>query len=674
MAESEILQKWLISLNPEPLSDEESQKLTKPLDALGFAAGFLIGKFTNLADTASEILPHMARSLASIYFESQRLNVPAKQIESLGYAAEQFGSSVGEAKGYVEHLFNQFQKFGPNFGKSLEIQLGNFGYKDVGNIIDKAISAAKAEEEMRKVNPSAALGIREELGLSLQTAIAMNKPEFALGMKEAEERRGKDFDLITKQAVEFFNAANRLDDALKILGERIAAKIFEDYGNILNTMSKWIDENGPKIADISKETFDEVNKAFKDLSIVWGPVFSTMKTGLLYIGDVINKILGGNDQSGLRAIRFLLDGLGSIIIGSLLWKVITTIAGLTGLSQILRFIRLIITMGWDAAVSFAGGLAEGLGPEGLAAVGGLAAGAAGAYFMGTQPLNEGEDERYRQTHPGWVPGQPKDPNWNPSRSDKEGLALGFEKQSRGPEPPPGSGDPVAFAESINSLRDHDPEGHAAIKEFLRTGGHGMDPATVSWCAAFVGSALHKAGYKDIPQVQGGDVANAYQRWGKPVNPKDVQRGDVVITTRGLGPGAIGGHVSLATGPIVNGKIPVIEGDVRDNPSHGGMHHVQKDFETIRPDIMIRRGERSKLITNPLKDFKPLPENHKYPWEESRLPGPRENLAALKSITKDIGSRNTNNQIVINTTDPMTAARLTAQHFERIHKDAVNAIG
>ena len=163
------------------------------------------------------------------------------------------------------------------------------------------------------------------------------------------------------------------------------------------------------------------------------------------------------------------------------------------------------------------------------------------------------------------------------------------------------GDAADVAETMEGLHDHDPEGHKKITEFLRTGGHGMDPATTDWCASFVGAALHHAGVRDIPQVKGGDVANAYQNWGTPIDAKDVQRGDVVITPKSTGgtgrPGAMGGHLSIATGPLdADNEIPVIEGDTRAPDWRRGhpRHMVKRDWETPSPRLMFRRPPESTL--------------------------------------------------------------------------------
>jgi hypothetical protein len=147
---------------------------------------------------------------------------------------------------------------------------------------------------------------------------------------------------------------------------------------------------------------------------------------------------------------------------------------------------------------------------------------------------------------------------------------------------------------LKGMRDHDPKERALIAEYLRSGGHGMDPASVSWCAAAVGSALRKAGYQDVPAGAGGNVANAYQKWGRGVDWKhgeEIHKDDVLVTTRGLHPGQIGGHVSLLTGRRDGqGRYEVIEGDTR-NYVHGRRagHKADTDWERLTPSMMVRRG-------------------------------------------------------------------------------------
>jgi hypothetical protein len=149
------------------------------------------------------------------------------------------------------------------------------------------------------------------------------------------------------------------------------------------------------------------------------------------------------------------------------------------------------------------------------------------------------------------------------------------------------------AEKLLGLRDRNPKERALLKKYLDTGGHGMDPAQVNWCAAFVSATLHHAGLPDIPEGKGGNVASNYLNWGTAVSPEDVRRGDIAVGGRKAG--ELGGHDAIVTGRPVKGQIPVVEGDHRDDeasyqtspgsvysrtkvgPDYTGGHHVSTNF-------------------------------------------------------------------------------------------------
>ena len=62
---------------------------------------------------------------------------------------------------------------------------------------------------------------------------------------------------------------------------------------------------------------------------------------------------------------------------------------------------------------------------------------------------------------------------------------------------------------------------------------GVDPVRTEWCAAFVNAILEIDGIPGSESVS--DVplmARSFLNWGEPVNPEDIQRGDVVIFPRG----------------------------------------------------------------------------------------------------------------------------------------------
>ena len=92
---------------------------------------------------------------------------------------------------------------------------------------------------------------------------------------------------------------------------------------------------------------------------------------------------------------------------------------------------------------------------------------------------------------------------------------------------------------LNENRDRD-----AIKSYLRDGGSNLDPATTSWCAAFMNSTLAQSGIKGT----GSNVATSFMGWGKSVDdPSGTSKGDILVQNRGRRQGETGGHVLMATG-------------------------------------------------------------------------------------------------------------------------------
>ena len=101
---------------------------------------------------------------------------------------------------------------------------------------------------------------------------------------------------------------------------------------------------------------------------------------------------------------------------------------------------------------------------------------------------------------------------------------------------------AVLAESMKGL--HEVKDRQVIREYLKNGGHGLDPATTAWCADFINSSLSQAGIKG----SGSDVANSFQKWGSSVDdPNSVRKGDVLVEHRGLGADETGGHVGMSTG-------------------------------------------------------------------------------------------------------------------------------
>jgi uncharacterized protein (TIGR02594 family) len=148
---------------------------------------------------------------------------------------------------------------------------------------------------------------------------------------------------------------------------------------------------------------------------------------------------------------------------------------------------------------------------------------------------------------------------------------------------PMSGDATGLAESM--LGKHENLNNQEISAFLRAGGSGLNPATEAWCAAFVNSALSQSGQRGT----GSNVATSFLNWGTQVTPDKVQRGDIIVETRGKQAGQTGGHVGMATGQVEGSKVEMISGNQGNK--------VSKTWVDLSGDVQIRRGNGTGAVAS-----------------------------------------------------------------------------
>lgn len=82
---------------------------------------------------------------------------------------------------------------------------------------------------------------------------------------------------------------------------------------------------------------------------------------------------------------------------------------------------------------------------------------------------------------------------------------------------------------------HNPE---IVKMFADTGNDWVSDDETPWCAAFVGAVLAQCGIQGTGRLN----ARSYLKWGKPIDIRNAERGDVVILSRGKS--QTSGHVAF----------------------------------------------------------------------------------------------------------------------------------
>ena len=92
----------------------------------------------------------------------------------------------------------------------------------------------------------------------------------------------------------------------------------------------------------------------------------------------------------------------------------------------------------------------------------------------------------------------------------------------------------------------------AVREYLRSGGVNMDPATAAWSAAYVNGTLGQAGL----QGTSSNMARSFLGWGQDASA-DPQVGDIIVLERGSAPH---GYVGFISGVNEDGTFNVLGGD------------------------------------------------------------------------------------------------------------------
>jgi TP901 family phage tail tape measure protein len=191
-----------------------------------------------------------------------------------------------------------------------------------------------------------------------------------------------------------------------------------------------------------------------------------------------------------------------------------------------------------------------------------------------------------------------------------------------------SGDAVDDALKMEGL--HERKDRDTIKQYLRTGGQGMDPAVVPWCAAFVSASLQRQGIKGA-----GNWAANYYQWGQAVKRGDIQKGDVIVSA---GSGPSGTHVGLATGQMRDGQVEVLAGNVGDRVERTWKNIGSVVARRATPKMLARAQARTATAVQQQKAIAaPRPAEQQsvfessqgQPWQPSEISG-FENAMKMRS--------------------------------------------
>lgn len=303
---AEVLKEFLVSLGWK--IDESGQK--KFTDSVATTSLKVVALGTAIAATSAAVVAGVAKiadQMESLYFASQRTGASVANIQALGFAASQMGSTASAAAASLENLA-RFMRNSPGATgliQSLGVQTrdANGGLRDTTDIL-KDLGKQFATMPYYRANAYAqALGIDEKTLMALREGMG----QFGDDYKDMLAKAGIDSQQAAKSSHEFMNQVRTLGAAFEILGQKIATSLTGKLTGDIKRFREGLVENFGRIATIVEKVVGVI--------LTMADVISTLALrGMQAIGAVIDWFSGLDDTT-----KKVIEGLGLLFVA---WKLL----------------------------------------------------------------------------------------------------------------------------------------------------------------------------------------------------------------------------------------------------------------------------------------------------------------------------------------------------------------
>lgn len=388
-----ILENFLLHCGFSGPSDQDQRRFESTFGAMKSSASAMQSAFTDQMKDLPGQIKNLSDSLVDLYIAARQDNTTVDRLQALRRAVAKHGAAAEEFQQSFDS-FNKWMRDNPNAHKQQLIDLLGIDPKDFDNPDRTGLfrHVAEALGKIRQTRGALYASLSGDLGMTDRVVLAMTDRGFTEDFnKEISESAGK-LQGLAKQAFDFDVSLQGVKNSLTNLKIEIASASFDSLATALRETSAYLESHKEEIRRIIDEVLASFVQSGKDMAAMFGPL-------VLLIGDTLDVIyrqvmaaLGEPVEGGggIRGLRFALDAFFILLMGTMLKSLVSLCFAL------------------------------GLGPLNLAAMALI-----GLYYtVKPQGLNEGEDEAYRQAHPGWAPGQPKDAGWKPSGASAAPIAPG----------------------------------------------------------------------------------------------------------------------------------------------------------------------------------------------------------------------------------------------------------
>ena len=245
----------------------------------------------------------IASQMESLYFASQRTGAAVANIQALGFAAAQMGSTAEAARGSLENLA-RFMRNSPGATgliQSLGVQTrdANGGLRDTTDIL-KDLGKQFANMPYYRANAYAqALGIDEKTLMALRQGLG----QFGDDYKDMLAKAGLNSQQAAESSHAFMNEVRSLGAAFVILGQKVATSLTGKLSGDIKRFRETLVDNFGRVSTIVEKVVDVILKM--------ADVVSTLALrGMQAIGTVIDwfENLDGATKTVIEAVAALYAG------------------------------------------------------------------------------------------------------------------------------------------------------------------------------------------------------------------------------------------------------------------------------------------------------------------------------------------------------------------------------
>ena len=247
MAEQNVLREWLVKIGYD-VDKKSKREFDSGLQATTVGVRTLGAAVAAAGAAVAAGTVKMTSELNKLAYVGERTNSTERGILGIRFAAEQLGSSAGEADSAIEGLSKRIRQ-----SPGTENLLSRMGIdtRDANGHLRGSVELLEQFARVSRDMPMyQAQAMGNTLGVPEKLLLAMRSGEFDRYMEEYRQNtEGMSLDGSSKKAQELVRDLNEVRAQFKAIGLASAGAINDEFGDELEEFSDWLTDHGPGIVE-----------------------------------------------------------------------------------------------------------------------------------------------------------------------------------------------------------------------------------------------------------------------------------------------------------------------------------------------------------------------------------------------------------------------------------------